>query len=106
MCFKQDLDREVDQAAFLFAIANPARFRIVSMLRSGERRVGDIAREARLSSSAASQHLKILKECDWIARRKEATVVYYSLRSNALAGLLNSVDEALSQHGVRLRQGR
>lgn len=66
-------------AALLKTLANPARLLILCQLIGGEKNVGDLAATSRLSQSAFSQHLAVLRRAKIVTTRKESQVVYYSL---------------------------
>ncbi|HSQ59435.1 MAG TPA: metalloregulator ArsR/SmtB family transcription factor [Acidobacteriota bacterium] len=66
------------------ALAEPNRLRIVELLRSGPRPVGEIGRRLRLRQPQASKHLRILKEAGLVAVRPEAQRRLYELRADRL----------------------
>ena len=61
------------------ALAEPARLEIMDKLRTGERSVGELARETGLSHANVSKHLQLLHTHGFVARRKEGVSVYYAL---------------------------
>ncbi|TVP78822.1 MAG: ArsR family transcriptional regulator [Gemmatimonadales bacterium] len=61
------------------ALGEPARLRILELLRSGERPVGDIARETELGTANVSKHLGLLHRLGFVARRKDGIYVHYRL---------------------------
>ena len=70
-------------------------------------RVGEIARKTHLTRPAVSHHLKILKEADIVAMRKEGTKNYYYIsldetRWKTIAGLINLIYESIecSSHNI------
>lgn len=63
-------------------------------------RVGEIARKTHLTRPSVSHHLKILKEADIVAMRKEGTKNYYYIsldetRWKTIAGLINLIYESI-----------
>ena len=70
-------------------------------------RVGEIARKTHLTRPSVSHHLKILKEADIVAMRKEGTKNYYYIsldetRWKTIAGLINLIYESIecSSHNI------
>jgi DNA-binding transcriptional ArsR family regulator len=67
-------------AGLLRAMANPNRLQILCVLGEGEMSVGALNERIRLSQSALSQHLALLREDGLVATRREAQTIYYSVR--------------------------
>ncbi len=63
----QAVARASDLAAFLSALADPTRLAIVSHLRGGEHRVGELATHLGLAQSTVSQHLEVLRAAELIS---------------------------------------
>lgn len=70
-------------------------------------RVGEIARKTHLTRPSVSHHLKILKEADIVAMRKEGTKNYYYISLDethwkTIAGLINLIYESIecSSHNI------
>jgi DNA-binding transcriptional ArsR family regulator len=61
-------------------LADPTRRRIVEVLRTGERQVGDIVEQAGIHQSGVSRHLRILHEAGFVTMRPDAQRRFYSLR--------------------------
>lgn len=60
-------------------LADPARLRILSNLRDGERSVTEIVDRTGLSQANVSKHLSILHAVGFVKRRKEGLFTYYVL---------------------------
>jgi DNA-binding transcriptional ArsR family regulator len=72
------------------ALADPARRRAVELLAREPRRAGDLARALRISPSAMSKHLRVLRDSGLVAEAHPAhdtRVRIYSLRSAPMAEL-------------------
>ena len=72
------------------ALADPARRRAVELLARSPRRAGDLARAIRVSPSAMSKHLRILRDGGLVTEAHPAhdtRVRIYSLRSAPMADL-------------------
>jgi DNA-binding transcriptional ArsR family regulator len=71
----------------LAALGEPNRLRIVELLRSGPRPVGDIHGSLGLRQSQASQHLKVLKDVGLVEMEPRAQQRFYRLRAEPLKQL-------------------
>ena len=71
----------------LKALAHPLRFRIVEVLREGERNVGEIEQASGIGQPTLSQQLGVLRKARLVETRKEAKLVYYRLDEDRLAEL-------------------
>src|SRR3979411_657036 len=71
------------QVTLFHALADPARFRIVEAMRSGECTVGDIVGRMDLHQSGVSRHLRILAEAGIVQMRPDGQKRLYSLRKEA-----------------------
>jgi DNA-binding transcriptional ArsR family regulator len=67
------------------AVADPARRKIVDLLRGGEMRAGDIAARFKISRPAVAKHVRILKQAGLLNERREATARIYRLEPAGLA---------------------
>lgn len=82
----------MDYGHSLAALADPTRRAIFERLRTREMAVGQIARLARISQPAASQHLRVLRDARLVSRRAEGTKRYYSAAPEGLAELRRWVE--------------
>lgn len=64
---------------FFGALADATRVRIVSALAVGELCVCDLAVTLRMSQSAISHQLRVLRQLHLVTRRKAGQMVYYGL---------------------------
>jgi DNA-binding transcriptional ArsR family regulator len=69
------------------ALAEPNRFRIVELLRSGPRAVNDIGQRLRLNQPQVSKHLRVLKEAGLVEAQPRAQQRVYELRAESLRQL-------------------
>lgn len=68
-------------------LAEPNRRRILDALRAGERPVGDLVGELRLSQPAVSKHLRVLREAGLVRVRGDAQRRLYRLSPQPLREL-------------------
>ena len=69
------------------ALAEPNRYRIVELLRSGPRAVNDIGERLQLSQPQVSKHLRVLKDAGWVDVQPVAQQRLYGLRPQPLRRL-------------------
>ena len=68
-------------------LAEPNRRRILDSLRDGERPVGELVHELRMSQPAVSKHLRALREAGLVEVRPDAQRRYYRLQAGPLQEL-------------------
>jgi DNA-binding transcriptional ArsR family regulator len=66
------------------AIAEPQRRAILTLLRSGERPVTEVAEELGMAQSGASKHLRVLREVGLVHDRKAGKQRLYGLDAGGL----------------------
>ena len=69
------------------ALAEPNRFRIVELLRSGPRPVADIGDRLRLNQPQVSKHLRVLKDAGLVDVQPRAQQRLYELRPQPIREL-------------------
>ncbi len=69
------------------ALADPTRRRILELLRTEERPVGELVEALGLSQPAVSRHLRLLREAGLVAARVDAQRRLYRLRPQSLQEL-------------------
>ena len=67
------------------ALAEPSRRRILDLLRTRERIVGEIVGEVGLSQPGVSKHLRVLREAGLVDVRVDAQRRWYGLKPEPLA---------------------
>lgn len=73
------------------ALAEPARLRILSALRGGEKTVSELMEETGLGQANVSKHLQMLHGLQFVDRRKEGLYVHYRLASEDVFQLCDIV---------------
>jgi DNA-binding transcriptional ArsR family regulator len=71
----------------LTALAEPNRLRIVELLRSGPRPVGEIVDKLHIAQPQVSKHLRVLKEAKLVEMKPQAQRRVYELRPEPLVQL-------------------
>ncbi len=83
-----------EAVTLLKSLANESRLMIVCVLTEGEFSVGQLNKRIRLSQSALSQHLAVLREQGLVKTRRESQTIYYRLSESpamSVIGLLHEV---------------
>jgi DNA-binding transcriptional ArsR family regulator len=75
-------------AALFGALSDPTRAHIVHLLLQGELCTGDIAQLLRVTDSAVSQHLRVLRALRLVRSRRDGKFIYHSLDDEHVALLL------------------
>jgi DNA-binding transcriptional ArsR family regulator len=78
--------------ATLTALADPTRRRLYERLRRRPHTVGELARLARVTQPAVSQHLRVLRDARLVTDRREGTRRHYRATSDGLAELRRYVE--------------
>lgn len=84
-------------AALLKAVSDPTRLRLLTALGTGELCVCDLAAVAGTSESAVSHQLRLLREQNLVAPRREGRIVYYRLADGHVSALLGNVLEHVGE---------
>ena len=74
-------------AAPFTALSDPARRRILELLRERERPVGELVAQLQLSQPGVSKHLRVLREAGLVRVRPDGKRRWYGLRAEPLAEL-------------------
>jgi ArsR family transcriptional regulator, lead/cadmium/zinc/bismuth-responsive transcriptional repressor len=100
----QELLAELDHEglADLFdVLSDPTRVRIIHILLSQEMCTSDLAATLHLADPAVSQHLRVLRNLRIATPRRAGRIVYYSVRSRAIARLMTHGRRALDEPAGR-----
>lgn len=76
-------------AALMGALASPTRIRVLfALLEAKELSVGELAKAVKMSNSATSHQLRVLRDLGLIHRRREGRKAFYTLSDEHLGVLL------------------
>src|ERR1035437_1944552 len=81
-------------AAYFQALSEPTRLHILSLLRGGERNVGELAQLCDYTSAYISPHLAILSQHGLVARENRGTSVYYRIADESVYTLCDQIGRA------------
>ena len=78
-------------AKILKAMGNERRLEVLYNLYAVESNVGELEKKVRLSQSALSQHLAVLRNENIVKTRRVAQTIYYSIRDEKILQLLELI---------------
>jgi DNA-binding transcriptional ArsR family regulator len=90
--------------AALRAIAEPRRREILRLVGDSEMSAGEISSHFRVTRSAVSQHLRVLKEAGLLAERRAGTRRIYRIRPEGLEELRGFIDSLWEVKLTRLKR--
>lgn len=91
---------KAQRMAELFGVlADPNRLRLLSALASQELCVCDLAAAAKMSESAVSHQLRVLRTMRLVSYRKEGRNVYYDLADSHIINLYREIAAHLDEPG-------
>ncbi|MGB3693956.1 MAG: metalloregulator ArsR/SmtB family transcription factor [Spirulinaceae cyanobacterium] len=90
-------EKAQQMAQFFGAMAAPHRLKLLSALAKAELCVCDLAAVVRMSESAVSHQLRLLRNLRLVKHRREGRNVYYSLADAHIANLYREVAEHLDE---------
>lgn len=80
-------------------LGDESRIKIILFLMDGEKCVGDIAENSKLSQSATSHQLRILKDANILKSRKDGNVIFYSVSDKHVVTLIETLVDHLNCKG-------
>ncbi len=90
-------EKAQQMAQFFGAMADPHRLKLLSALFKAELCVCDLAAVVKMSESAVSHQLRLLRNLRLVKHRREGRNVYYSLADAHIANLYREVAEHLDE---------
>ena len=90
-------EKAQQMAQFFGAMADPHRLKLLSALFKAELCVCDLAAVVKMSDSAVSHQLRLLRNLGLVKHRREGRNVYYSLADAHISNLYREVAEHLDE---------
>lgn len=78
-----------DLADFYKVFGDTTRIKILYVLRCSEMCVCDLAETLKMTQSAISHQLRVLKQMDLVKNRRDGKTIYYSLADSHIEGILD-----------------
>lgn len=89
-------------AEFCKGQANPKRLKIIELLSSGEKSVGELSRALHIPQANLSQHLSYMKRAGVLRSRREGATVYYYLADGRIAEACRLIKQVVAErHGLK-----
>jgi ArsR family transcriptional regulator len=104
------MDSRLDRlhAEMCKVFTNPARIRILRLLRDGEKPVGELARALGLAQPTVSKHLAAMRDRGVLTARRDGATVFYRLANPKVMQAFDLIREALVEslrEGARVARG-
>ena len=77
----------------LKAIANENRLKVLFLITEKELSVGEIEKEIKISQSALSQHLAVLRNHDIVKTRRLAQTIFYRLKDENIRQIIELISK-------------
>ncbi len=88
-------------AECLRVLAHPHRLRMIQLLLQKDLSVGELAQACGIPHHMASEHLRLMQRCGFLASRREGRRTYYQVTEPHLENILRCVEE---RFGVERRE--
>ena len=92
------LDALEQAAECLKTLAHPHRLRMLQMLLRDRYTVGQLAEACGIPSPSASEHLRLMQRCGFLANAREGRRAYYRIVETHLAGILACIESRFGRH--------
>lgn len=87
------LDALAQAAECLRVLAHPHRLRMIQMLLRGNYTVTELAEACELPTAMASEHLRLMQRCRFLASEKDGRKVYYTVTEPHLKKILKCIED-------------
>ena len=87
-----DFEALAQAAECLKTMAHPTRIRMVQLLLQDRYTVGELAEACEIASNLASEHLRLMERCGFLAREREGRYTYYQIAEPHLESLMDCIE--------------
>ena len=84
-------------------LADPTRFRVITMLQTGEINVSSLCKRLSLAQPTVSHHLGLLRAMGLVNTRRKGKQVFYSLNSETVVSLADQSGLIINAGSMQLR---
>ena len=84
-------------------MGHPTRLRILELLRTGEKTVGELQQSLDIDSSTVSQQLSAMRTRQLVDARKQGTSVYYTVRDPLIFKIMDIAREIFQNQVVNMQ---
>ena len=88
------------------ALADSTRREILSLLRKGEMKAGDLAERFDMTKPSMSHHFAVLKDADLVTSRREGQQIWYGLNTTVVQDLMAWAMDLIGNDGVSAEKKR
>jgi DNA-binding transcriptional ArsR family regulator len=81
-----------EAAECLRALAHPVRLRMVQLLLRGRYTVGELAQDCGIPDNVASENLRFMQRCGFLASQRDGRRVYYRVAEPHLKNIMACVE--------------
>lgn len=81
-----------EAAECLRALAHPVRLRMVQLLLQGRYTVGELATDCGIPDNVASENLRLMQRCGFLASERDGRRVYYRVAEPHLKNIMACVE--------------
>lgn len=81
-----------EAAECLKVLAHPVRLRFIQLLLSETLTVGELADTCEIPQNVASEHLRLMQRCGFLAGQREGRKVYYEVVETHLSEILACIE--------------
>lgn len=96
-----DLETLGQAAECLKVLAHPHRLRMIQMLLQGQFTVGELAEACELPTAMASEHLRLMQRCGFLASDKDGRKVFYRVTEPHLQEILSCIETRFDSRSRR-----
>src|SRR5579863_3750975 len=86
------LDSLAEAAECLRTLGHPHRLRMLQLLLAGRYTVGELADACEIPSHMASEHLRLMQRCGFLASEKDGRKAYYRIVETHLASIMACIE--------------
>jgi len=91
-CRPETMAALTEAAECLKALAHPVRLRMVQLLLQGRYTVGELAADCAIPDNVASENLRLMQRCGFLASERDGRRVYYKVAEPHLKNIMACVE--------------
>lgn len=91
-CRPETMAALTEAAECLKALAHPVRLRMVQLLLQGKYTVGELAADCAIPDNVASENLRFMQRCGFLASDRDGRRVYYKVAEPHLKSIMACVE--------------
>lgn len=92
-CQPRTMEALGQAAECLRALAHPVRLRMIQLLLRGRYTVGELARDSNVPENVASENLRLMQRCGFLASERDGRRVYYTIAEPHLENIMACIED-------------